>query len=212
MSSAPPSATWGIFLFAPSRCSVGRRHSRRGHSTHAEPADALRDRHANHRVPRAQRSEDDTAARRATREGRVAGDRVGRWHSAALGSRVAADRCGHRGRRRVVPIPGASAMLAALVASGLEVGRFTFFGFLTRTGSERRSELDEISRLRHTAVCTRRRSGWRDARRPQQRGSVDRPAAVAREMTKQFEEMRRGTVGDLRAYYEGRHPAARSCW
>jgi len=39
---------------------------------------------------------------------------------------------------QVVPIPGASALLAALVASGLELDRFTFFGFLTRSGSERR--------------------------------------------------------------------------
>jgi 16S rRNA (cytidine1402-2'-O)-methyltransferase len=108
---------------------------------------------------------------------------------------------------RVVPIPGASAMLAALVASGLEVGRFTFFGFLTRTGSERRSALDEISNLRHTAVV------YESANRLvatlidlEQRGIGGRPAVVAREMTKQFEEVRRGTLSDLRAYYEGTPP------
>jgi 16S rRNA (cytidine1402-2'-O)-methyltransferase len=108
---------------------------------------------------------------------------------------------------RVVPIPGASAMLAALVASGLEVGRFTFFGFLTRTGSERRSALDEISSLRHTAVV------YESANRLaatlidlEQRGIGGRPAVVAREMTKQFEEVRRGTLSDLRAYYEGTPP------
>lgn len=108
---------------------------------------------------------------------------------------------------QVVPIPGASAMLAALVASGLDVDRFTFFGFLTRTGSDRRSALDEISDLRHTAVV------YESANRLvatlgdlEQRGIGDRPAVVAREMTKQFEEVRRGTVSGLRAYYEGAAP------
>jgi 16S rRNA (cytidine1402-2'-O)-methyltransferase len=107
----------------------------------------------------------------------------------------------------VVPIPGASAMLAALVASGLDVGRFTFFGFLTRTGSDRRAALDEISGLRHTAVV------YESANRLvatlvdlEQHGIGGRRAAVAREMTKQFEEVRRGTVGELRAYYEGTPP------
>src|SRR5919201_1274094 len=44
----------------------------------------------------------------------------------------------------VVPVPGASALLAALVASGLETERFTFFGFLPRAGKERAAMLDEI--------------------------------------------------------------------
>lgn len=107
----------------------------------------------------------------------------------------------------VVPIPGASALLAALVASGLDVGRFTFFGFLTRTGRDRRAELDEISALRHTVVlyesANRLVSTLTDL---EQGGMSDRPAVVAREMTKQFEEVRRGTVGELRAYYEGTPP------
>src|SRR5262249_10304278 len=46
----------------------------------------------------------------------------------------------------VVPIPGASALLAALVASGIDQTRFTFFGFLPRAGRERRAALDEIAR------------------------------------------------------------------
>jgi len=108
---------------------------------------------------------------------------------------------------RVVPIPGASAMLAALVASGLDVDRFTFFGFLTRTGSDRRAALDEISALTHTAVvyesANRLVATLKDL---EQRGIGGRPAVVAREMTKQFEEIRRGTVSDLRAYYEGTVP------
>jgi 16S rRNA (cytidine1402-2'-O)-methyltransferase len=107
----------------------------------------------------------------------------------------------------IVPIPGASALLAALTASGLDAGRFTFFGFLTRSGAERRAALDEITTLRHTAVLYE--SPNRVAAtlgELEQRGNGQRAAAVAREMTKQFEEVRRGTVGELRAYYEDNPP------
>ncbi|HEY4216284.1 MAG TPA: 16S rRNA (cytidine(1402)-2'-O)-methyltransferase [Gemmatimonadaceae bacterium] len=107
----------------------------------------------------------------------------------------------------VVPVPGASAVLAALVASGLPAERFTFFGFLTRSGGERRAELDEIATLRRTAVLyeapARVASTLAEI---EDRGGGDRPAVVAREMTKQFEEVRRGTVSSLRAYYEERPP------
>jgi 16S rRNA (cytidine1402-2'-O)-methyltransferase len=107
----------------------------------------------------------------------------------------------------VTPIPGASALLAALVASALDVDRFTFFGFLTRTGGDRRAALDEITNTKHTVVVyespNRLAATLGDL---EQRGNGDRPAAVAREMTKQFEEVRRGTVSELRAYYEGRSP------
>jgi 16S rRNA (cytidine1402-2'-O)-methyltransferase len=107
----------------------------------------------------------------------------------------------------VVPIPGASAMLAALVASGLAVDRFTFFGFLTRTGRERRETLDEISTLRHTAVLYESPNRVADTLGElEQRGIGGRQAVVAREMTKQFEEVRRGTVSELRAYYESSSP------
>jgi 16S rRNA (cytidine1402-2'-O)-methyltransferase len=107
----------------------------------------------------------------------------------------------------IVPIPGSSALLAALVASGLDTGRFTFFGFLTRTGADRRSALDEITSMDHTVVlyeaANRLASTLAEL---EARGNGDRPAAVAREMTKQFEEVRRGTVSQLRAYYEERPP------
>src|SRR5688500_18652189 len=52
----------------------------------------------------------------------------------------------------VVPIPGASALLAAVVASGLPTEPFTFFGFLARSGRERQAQLAAIASLGHTAV------------------------------------------------------------
>jgi 16S rRNA (cytidine1402-2'-O)-methyltransferase len=107
----------------------------------------------------------------------------------------------------VVPIPGASALLAALVVSAVDLSRFTFFGFLTRTGSERRSALDEIATLGHTAVIYEAPNRLvQTLTELEERGIGERPSVVAREMTKQFEEVRRGTVHELRAYYEGTPP------
>ena len=107
----------------------------------------------------------------------------------------------------VVPVPGASALLAALVASGLDAGRFTFFGFLPRKGKDRAEALAELAALRHTAVLyeapSRVAATLADLERA---GAGAREAAVAREMTKQFEEVRRGTVAELRAYYDDSPP------
>lgn len=104
----------------------------------------------------------------------------------------------------VIPVPGASALLAALVASALDLARFTFFGFLPRRGTERAAVVAEIVDLRHTAVLyeapARAPATLKDLA---DAGAADRPAVVAREMTKQFEEVSRGTVAELRAYYTG---------
>lgn len=121
------------------------------------------------------------------------------------GSRLVA--AAARGGIPIVPVPGPSALLAALVASGLDTRRFTFFGFLTRSGRERRKALDEIEVLPHTAVVyespTRLVGTLSEI---EARGGGGRDAVVAREMTKQFEEVRRGTVSELRAYYEQVEP------
>jgi 16S rRNA (cytidine1402-2'-O)-methyltransferase len=103
---------------------------------------------------------------------------------------------------QVSPVPGASALLAALVASGLDVERFTFFGFLPRKGADRRAAIDEVAALRHAAVLYEAPARVADTLAELARaGAAGRPTAVARELTKQFEETRRGTVADLAAYY-----------
>ena len=108
---------------------------------------------------------------------------------------------------RVVPVPGASALLSALAASGLDLGRFTFFGFLTRAGRARRETVDEITNTRHTVVLYESPNRLADTLAElEKQGNGGRAAVVAREMTKQFEEVRRGTVSELRAYYEGHPP------
>ena len=111
----------------------------------------------------------------------------------------------------VVPVPGASALLAALVGSGLDVERFTFFGFLPRKGRERTEALKELRRLRHTAVLYEAPGRVADtlaelAGEGGGGGEAARPVVVARELTKQFEEFRRGTLGELAQYYRESPP------
>lgn len=107
----------------------------------------------------------------------------------------------------VIPIPGASALLAALVGSGLDIERFTFFGFLPRKGGARTGAIAELVALAHTAVVyeapSRVAATLADLAAA---GAGDRATVVARELTKQFEEFRRGTVGELAAYYEESPP------
>ena len=102
----------------------------------------------------------------------------------------------------VIPVPGASALLAALVASGIDADRFTFFGFLPRKGRERTEALQAVATLPHTAVLYeapgRVAATLADLT---EHGAGGRAVAIARELTKQFEEVRRGTVGELAAYY-----------
>lgn len=103
---------------------------------------------------------------------------------------------------RVSAVPGASALLAALVSSGLDAERFTFFGFLARRGRERRTAVEELVALRHAAVLYEAPSRVAATLAELAReGAAERAAVVARELTKQFEEVRRGTLAELAAYY-----------
>ena len=107
----------------------------------------------------------------------------------------------------VVPVPGASAVLAALVGSGLGDGPFTFVGFLPRSGGDRTRALAALATLPHPGVVYEApsRVGATLADLAAACGP-DRPAVVARELTKKFEEFRRGTVGELAAYYADTPP------
>ncbi|GJG87767.1 ribosomal RNA small subunit methyltransferase I [Gemmatimonadetes bacterium T265] len=103
---------------------------------------------------------------------------------------------------RVVPLPGASAVLAALVASGLDAERFTFFGFLVRRGRERADELAVVAASPFTTVVYEAPGRVPDTLADLVAAcGAERRGAVARELTKQYEEIRRGTLGDLAAYH-----------
>jgi 16S rRNA (cytidine1402-2'-O)-methyltransferase len=107
---------------------------------------------------------------------------------------------------RVVPVPGPSALLAALAASGLSTGRFHFLGFLPRAGPERRAMLEEVAGLRSTLVLyeSPRRLGETLAELGVALG--DRRAVVARELTKLHEELVRGKLSELAERYGGEPP------
>ena len=107
----------------------------------------------------------------------------------------------------VSPVPGASALLAALVSSGLCADRFTFYGFLARKGAERRRMVAEIVALPHVAVLYEAPSRVGDTLGELAgAGAGARATVVARELTKQYEEVRRGTVETLAAYYSDAPP------
>ncbi len=108
---------------------------------------------------------------------------------------------------QVVPIPGPSAVLAALVASGLPTDRFTFFGFPERKGNGRRRLLQRVAEAEESVVLfesPRRLVGLLDALA--EACGPDRSVAVGRELTKLHEEVIRGTLTEASAYYRERPP------
>ncbi len=110
---------------------------------------------------------------------------------------AAAAEAGHR----VTVIPGPSAVLAALVASGLPSDRFCFEGFPPRRGGERRRWLTALGGEARSTVFfeSPRRLAATLAEAVEVLGP-DRRAAVCRELTKTYEEIRRGTLAELAAW------------
>lgn len=104
----------------------------------------------------------------------------------------------HRHEIDVVVLPGASAVLPALVASGLPCDRFVFEGFLPQKKG-RKTRLEQVARETRTLVLYE--SPHRILKTLQQLEEAcgaERPVAVARELTKQFEEVIRGTLASVR--------------
>lgn len=102
----------------------------------------------------------------------------------------------------VTGAPGPSAVLAALVVAGLPTDRFFFEGFLPPRGAARRARLTELGAIAATIVLFE--SPRRLAETLQDAAAMlgPRPAAVARELTKLHETVRRGTLVELAALYE----------
>jgi len=103
---------------------------------------------------------------------------------------------------RVVPIPGASAALAALTASGLPSDAFLFAGFLPAKAGQRATRLQELKAVPATLIffeSPRRLADTLTAMVEVLGGT--REAAIGRELTKTFEETRRGTLAELADHY-----------
>ena len=102
---------------------------------------------------------------------------------------------------RVTAVPGPSAVLTALALSGLPVDRFCFEGFPPRKAGERSRALAALADEPRTMVffeATHRISETLSAMA--ESFGADRPAAVCRELTKTYEEVKRGTLGELAAW------------
>jgi 16S rRNA (cytidine1402-2'-O)-methyltransferase len=101
---------------------------------------------------------------------------------------------------RVVPIPGPSAVLAALVASGLAGdGRFRFVGFLPRDGTGRRDAIALVCETAETVILFEAPSRTHDTLADLALATPGRGACVARELTKVYEELVRGDLATLAA-------------
>jgi 16S rRNA (cytidine1402-2'-O)-methyltransferase len=102
---------------------------------------------------------------------------------------------------RVHPVPGASALLAGLVASGLPSDRFLFAGFLPAKRAGRRAMLEELSEVDATLVLFETGPRLADSLADMAEVLGPRMAVVARELTKLFEETRRDSLSALAAHY-----------
>jgi len=99
----------------------------------------------------------------------------------------------------VTAVPGPSAVLAALVVAGLPTDRFFFEGFLPHKSGPRRARLAELSRIPGTLVFFESPRRLKETLEDCVAALGDREAAIARELTKLFETVRRGTVAKLLA-------------
>jgi 16S rRNA (cytidine1402-2'-O)-methyltransferase len=105
----------------------------------------------------------------------------------------------------VTAVPGPSAMLAALVVSGLPTARFCFEGFLARRGTDRRRRLEALAREERTTLIYE--APGRLAATLVDLAAVcggDRAVVVARELTKLHEELWRGTLAEAAPEFAGR--------
>jgi 16S rRNA (cytidine1402-2'-O)-methyltransferase len=106
----------------------------------------------------------------------------------------------------VVPIPGPSALTAALVVSGLPADRFLYLGFLPRVRSDRRRLLESVRAQPYTLVVFEAPHRLIAALADLEEVLGDRRAAAARELTKRHEEVVRGAISQLRAAFQERPP------
>ena len=105
---------------------------------------------------------------------------------------------------QVVPIPGASAILAALSASGLPTDSFRFGGFLPAKSTQRRKLLESLARDESTLIFYEAPHRVLDALEDIAAAMPTRPVVVARELTKLHEEFLRGSAEQIRAQLTAR--------
>jgi 16S rRNA (cytidine1402-2'-O)-methyltransferase len=106
----------------------------------------------------------------------------------------------------VTCLPGPTASLTALVLSGLPTARFTFIGFLPPKQAARRTMLAKLKSIPITLIFYETAPRLQECLEDMLEMMGDRPAAVARELTKKFEEVRRDRLSALAAHYAAEGP------
>ena len=106
----------------------------------------------------------------------------------------------------VIPIPGATALIAGLIASGLPTDTFWFVGFLPAKRHARREKLESLRFVRETLVLYEAPHRILETLSEAQTVLGNRRAALAREVTKLHEQFLRGTLADIRAQLQMQEP------
>ncbi|HIE57708.1 MAG TPA: 16S rRNA (cytidine(1402)-2'-O)-methyltransferase [Anaerolineales bacterium] len=106
----------------------------------------------------------------------------------------------------VSPVPGPSAPIAALAASGLPSDRFLYLGYLPRKSGERRKMLAEVAALPYTLIFLESPHRLLASLADSLTELGDRQIAVARELTKMHEEIFRGQISEAAAHFDGTRP------
>ncbi|MBD2160557.1 16S rRNA (cytidine(1402)-2'-O)-methyltransferase [Limnothrix sp. FACHB-1083] len=115
--------------------------------------------------------------------------------------------CGAAGLS-VVPVPGACAAIAGLIGSGLPTDRFCFEGFLPTKGKERRDRLAQLAQEARTVILYEAPHRLRETLQDlANHGGDQRPIAIARELTKRYEQFWRGSLSEAIATWIPENPA-----
>lgn len=107
---------------------------------------------------------------------------------------------------RVSPLPGCNAGLSALICSGLDTTLFTFVGFLPKTAKKQQETLARVKGYEGTLIFYEAPHHLKATLKQLESELGNRRAVLGRELTKKFEEFRRGSLQELLAYYQENDP------
>ena len=105
----------------------------------------------------------------------------------------------------IIPIPGASASLSALIVSGLSTRSFCFEGFLSSNKKEKKEKLQQLVKETRTIILYESPHRIKETLAELQQYLGDRRISVSRELTKKFEETLRGSIGEIHEILQQRN-------